>query len=205
MGLGMVNKVVLPTGYSRFTHCEKHPEQTLKSKTTPSKTYVFCDLCEEQVRKGLVGKYYEMNVEEDDLLFDGTKLRNGMWVLIEDDSRRVNINVDEFSSADDFIYRARKWNRWMNVSEVVVDEVEVHFIAKYEDGIKHKIDIGSNHSWYVKRTSIPKSNDTKPEAVLRLVLTAMLKQHNATSDGKSETAEMVRYAEEVTQLILQIP
>lgn len=97
-------------------------------------------------------KYYTMDPETEDLLSDGTLLKNGMVVLIENDENRTTIQAElgESNSA-----RAFRWNRWSTVSNVAVIDSYVSFIAVYTDGTKRKLAAGVDDAWYVKLDSIP--------------------------------------------------
>lgn len=100
-----------------------------------------------------VCKHYEMDPETEDLLFDATQLANGLTVLIETPDLRV---FPEHTDSLPERERALRWNRWMTISDLTIDEVadEVLFIATYEDGTKKKITTSADYAWYVKKDSL---------------------------------------------------
>lgn len=102
-----------------------------------------------------VPKFYHMNPQTEDLLFDGTELKDGMVVLIEHSDLRGDL--DTISIHPSHLERALKWNRWTTVSAVVFDEEkdQVLFIATYEDGTKRKFIADADYAWFVKKDSIP--------------------------------------------------
>jgi hypothetical protein len=92
---------------------------------------------------------YDMNPATDDLLFDGTELRDGMVVIPESKYLR------ERSGS-----RGNQWCRatrvTMRQSEIKGAPVEfVEFIGVYADGFKAKLSMGTVNSWIVKKDSIP--------------------------------------------------
>ncbi len=95
---------------------------------------------------GFVSKYTEMNPEFEDMMFDGSGLENGMIVLANSDMRR---DVSEPLLPADF-HHARKFNRWCEVSNLVKNASGISFLATYEDGTKHRIDLSLNHAWIYK-------------------------------------------------------
>lgn len=100
-----------------------------------------------------VEQFFEMDPATDDLIFDGTNLRNGMVVLIEDDSLRRAVS-DISSLRDRDRAQVLRYQRWAKVSCVSIDMQTTRFIATYADGSKRKIAIGTNNAWYVKKDSM---------------------------------------------------
>lgn len=113
-----------------------------------------------------VDKHFVMDPRFDDLLFDGTELREGMIVLIEDSLMRATVPVDEDSWDYD---RALECNRWCTVGRIKItprygrnemgDAVGessplVSFIAIYPDGTKRKRQYDASYSWIVKKDTM---------------------------------------------------
>lgn len=108
-----------------------------------------------------VGKFYTADKDNDSekLLFDGTLLQDGMIVLIGDPNlREENVEYDEGTA---YHYWKIVANRWCLISNVVVEERGIVFIATYADGmmIKRGADVGT--SWIVKTDSIPPDQGPK--------------------------------------------
>jgi hypothetical protein len=140
-----------------------------------------------------IGKYYEMNPVEEDLLPSGHFLSQGMKVVPESSMNRIDIFGDIPLSAGD-IFRARKQNRWFTVSHIVADDNGdiIHFVGTYEDGVKRKWSTDANFAWIYKLDSVPddphreymERADTNPDAQWitlapkkEFVQAAMWKQH----------------------------
>ncbi len=105
-----------------------------------------------------VDRYYEMDPETEDVLDNGTLIVDGMKVLVEDPTYRVDIEK-HLSTAE--VVRARMRNRWATVegSKVFVDAGEkplLTFVGVYEDGVKRKWSIPTSYAWIVKTDSIPR-------------------------------------------------
>lgn len=111
-----------------------------------------------------VSKYFEMDPETDDLLFDGTLLEVGMRVLIEADSKRAPIHEGKpFNDHD----RARKYNRWVTVSEFRRYGLEIAFIGIFDDGTKKKFAEDFMYAWYVKKDSMTSVEEDESETSAR--------------------------------------
>lgn len=104
-----------------------------------------------------VSRFYEMDPEVDDLLPDGTYLRDGMHVLLEDswmrgDADRAGCNVFEDE-------RLREANRWCEVSHLTIQPRPdamplVSFVAIYPDGTKKKRRYDASYAWLVRLFSL---------------------------------------------------
>jgi hypothetical protein len=92
---------------------------------------------------------YDMNPDTDDLLFDGTELRNGMIVLPESKAQRAQRYG---SHADRWCRAERITIRPSTINGVPVKFLE--FIGIYADGYKAKFSLGTVNSWIVKKDSI---------------------------------------------------
>lgn len=117
----------------------------------------FTEKVDEPFVPGLfVEKYYMMNPETEDVLLDGTELRDGMTVLLENPIDRASYGVS------DRMHTVLKKNRWCTVTKlnVYVDSNTVRFVGVYEDGTK----IARTHNvptpWLVKLDSIPEEDPT---------------------------------------------
>lgn len=109
-----------------------------------------------------VEQFYEMNPDTEDILFDGTELRDGMVVLIENDSSRENLGTVSLSGGA-MLTKALVNNRWCTVSNIRIENSLVYFIAEYENGIKKKRWTSDTYAWYVKKDSIPKDKVEAPD------------------------------------------
>jgi hypothetical protein len=103
-----------------------------------------------------VEKYYQMDPAEEDLLFDGTELRDGMIVLIEDDRYREGGTADRHEKLrGESLKQLNKYNRWAMVEHLRLVGNVVEFIGVFEDGRKAKFSHEAEVAWYVKNHSIP--------------------------------------------------
>jgi hypothetical protein len=93
---------------------------------------------------------YDMDPETDDLLFDGTELRDGMVVIPESKYLR---EPRRSSHADQWCRATRVTIRQSEIKGASVEFVE--FIGVYADGFKAKFSLGTVNSWIVKKDSIP--------------------------------------------------
>lgn len=96
---------------------------------------------------GMVDKWYEMDPDTEDLLYDGGELMDGMFVLLENPEMRVDVREE---LTDEELFRARRTNRWMQISRVKVTDKHVSFMAEFEDGVKSKLEFPVDESWIVK-------------------------------------------------------
>ncbi len=106
-----------------------------------------------------VEKFYQMDPRDEDLLFDGSSLRNGMTVLVEDFAMREDPTFEpEMNGLQrEALYR---FNRWFTVSHLtVMSDNHLVFMATYLDGSKKKIRISINQGYYVKRTTMPQTEN----------------------------------------------
>jgi hypothetical protein len=99
----------------------------------------------------VAGVDYEMDPAVDDLLFEGTELRDGMIVLPE--ARRDRDPERRGSHADQWRQVTRLRVRPTVICGQNVDLVE--FIGVYVDGYKAKESMGSVNSWIVRKDSVP--------------------------------------------------
>lgn len=122
-------------------------------------------------------QYREMDPATEKLLFDGSRLRNGMIVLFGSPELRVGIREE---MSEDVLELARTRNRWAIVSELEISVGKsggVAFIATYADHTERKIVGPMFWPWLVKRDSIPADYDPSGPA----------KQRDALILGKLET------------------
>ena len=111
----------------------------------------------------VVGKYDMTDPATEELLFDGHELKNGMIVVIED----VELRWDVVDDPDDKnVYYLMMMNRWCQISNVLVRNMKVEFIATYEDGFQIKRTTDVSKSWIVKKESIPPRSREAWEAQL---------------------------------------
>jgi len=107
--------------------------------------------------KTFVPKFYVMNPKTEQVLPNGTMLRNGMSVLIEDSNLRVNVAKEDAETWK--VYRALQTNRWCRVDHVRVyvsseGTQMVDFLGEYDDGTAFKRSYSTNYGWIVKLDSI---------------------------------------------------
>jgi hypothetical protein len=105
-----------------------------------------------------VKKYYRMNPETEDLLFDGTHLKNGMKVLCANYHSRIDFEGGEEEKRrltpiqQEVLFRN---HRWFTISHLKEEGDNIMFVATYDDGTKSKQIVKIVHAWYVKKDSIP--------------------------------------------------
>lgn len=110
--------------------------------------------------------HFAMNPETEDLLPDGTYLREGMVVLIEGNIVSGNPERLAKMTEDDPGYsyekaRCDESNRWAKVTHLKLrsmydsNDQLVTFIAVYADGTKRKRTYNESYAWFVKLDSIP--------------------------------------------------
>lgn len=114
-----------------------------------------------------VPKHYRLDIKTEDVLIDGTHLRNGMQVLVEEDQYRSEINTYSGRPnvypgglpSDAVTARANKYNRWCEISKLQITESNVKFIGYLEDEKKVGYLLVFEHpigdAWYVKNSSRP--------------------------------------------------
>lgn len=112
----------------------------------------------------IVGKYETVDIETEEILFDGYELRNGMIVIIED----VDLRWDVLDNPDDrHMYYTMVMNRWCRISNVCVRNTKVEFLATYEDDFAVKRVTDVSKAWIVKKESIPPRTQAEWEATLQ--------------------------------------
>lgn len=100
-----------------------------------------------------VDKWYTANAEFEDIVF-GDELREGMFVLLEDDLMRQNL--DAMHSSYDTA-RADTMNRWCEVTQLrTIPRPEmtsplIRFVARYADGTMKVRNYDAGYAWIVKR------------------------------------------------------
>ncbi|WPJ30603.1 hypothetical protein [Streptomyces phage Psst4] len=151
-----------------------------------------------------VPKYYVMDPEIEEIVFDGKSLADGMVILIADPNERARPEKD--LDGDWGQDRLLERNRWCTISKVTV-EAEVntlYFLATYEDGTQRKRSHSIQQSWIVKKDSVAASLDVTTERymnVYNLVLDAMRESENSAAYPNHEYNATV-IAEDTTKQIL---
>jgi hypothetical protein len=151
------------------------------------------DLVEHDATFNSLTEYYEP---------EGTKLENGMRVLVANENRRSNLKfVNEL-----FLLNALASNRWCKVTKFQIIDGYVMFLGVYDDGSvvprKYRPEVG----WLVKRDSVPKPDDSNRgktfEAVVDLVDKAMKAKEIAIQRGGFLFLEEIRddIAEEIMKI-----
>jgi hypothetical protein len=99
---------------------------------------------------------------QDEIMVDGSNLKNGMRVLIADPESRVELHylVDE-SPSPMTVFTARKYNRWCTVSNVRRTGSKVSFTGTYNDGAMYRHSTPHESVWYVTRDSMTERNKKK--------------------------------------------
>lgn len=110
----------------------------------------------------LVDQFYEMDPKTEDLLFDGTLLKDGMVVLIEAPQMRMPLQFEDGPLSRDQMDVARVTNRWCEIVRVEVEprapfqiSPTVSFVGKFGDGVRRKRNTPIDYAWIVKRYSNP--------------------------------------------------
>lgn len=98
-------------------------------------------------------KFYSMDPETEELLFDGFELKDGMVVLIESPLMRGDLSAADSNEAEMASVLAN--NRWCTVSNIYNHRKMVEFVGTYGDGSKRKRTQGVRWAWLVKKDSIP--------------------------------------------------
>lgn len=104
-----------------------------------------------RIPQHFVKRHYDMNPDTEDLLFNGTFLKDGMIVLVENPLMRVNMKAGMPEWKQDLANLA---NRWCMVDHVSFHDASVSFIAIYGDGTKRKRVYGNQAGWFVKLDSM---------------------------------------------------
>jgi hypothetical protein len=138
---------------SGFERDQAHP---VLSMTVKGSLHLRSSMSEFNI-DGMVDKFYQMNPEEDGILFDGSYIKSGMRILIESHRSRINI-ASEIMTNYEYV-EALEMNRWCEVGKVgVFNRSGVHlveFLALYDDGTVIKRKYAIEHAWYVKKATSP--------------------------------------------------
>lgn len=102
-------------------------------------------------------RFYRMDPEVDEVLFDGTYIRNGMVILIEDPDNRSTFDVSEIPGNPIVENDLRLKNRWCTVEKIKIthDGEVVQFVGVYADGERRKRMYQTVVGWLAKKNSIP--------------------------------------------------
>jgi hypothetical protein len=98
-----------------------------------------------------VDQWYVMHPDTEELLYDGSELKEGMRVLIGD--RRLRLDLTTERPASEY-YHAMQRNRWCIVSKIELFEHQVIFLATYDDGTKFKRTEQTTYPWLVKKNTL---------------------------------------------------
>lgn len=106
-------------------------------------------MAKEKNLSDLVDKWYDMDPEVEDLLWDSSELVEGMVVLIDNPMLRIDVR---YPLSAEMLYQARTWNRWFMISHIVdLNSTHINFMANYEDGSKRKfVAVAKSRSWLCK-------------------------------------------------------
>jgi hypothetical protein len=139
-----------------------------------------------------IPKFYTMDPKNEDLLFSGRALANGMVVLVADSDSRQNLKRLD---ADWELDRAFENNRWAKVTNLQIIGNNLSFVAVYEDGSKRVRTCSANYAWFVKLDSVPdvvlaeEKEAQKYNSVLELVEAAMQRQADATHNKEMDSTK----------------
>jgi hypothetical protein len=109
----------------------------------------------------MVPKHYLMNPETDEVVPNGFKLLNGMSVLIENPTSRVDPKA--INGYGDYNLTLER-NCWCEVSHLTIwNNERVTFVGIYENGVKIHRDEPVKAAWLVWIDSIPEYRDAASE------------------------------------------
>lgn len=134
-----------------------------------------------------VEQNYEMNPETEELLKDGSYLRDGMIILDAQPNRRASTTRDEEGEIPNWIReRILERNRWFVISDVDISTKygTVQFTSTFADGRRRRSERPLNIAWLVKSKTAPKHK--RFAAVLELVNQAMEEQRAGSLVNDSE-------------------
>ena len=126
----------------------------------------------------LIPRFYEINPDTENVI-TGEELQNGMRVLTESYNQRAAIHPE---MDEDQLERARRNNRWCEVTGLRIHGRNVVFIGVYDDGTKRRRTMDVTEAWIVKLDSIPDHENY--EEVRLMVWEAM--QFELPADGVAE-------------------
>lgn len=147
-----------------------------------------------------VPKYYRMNPKTDELIRNGSGLKNGMRVLIESPNAKVDTDEDLNTWEED---RALENNRWCIVEALQVDATGVSFTGVYDDGTKRSRRWSLSHAWLVRKDSIPGEN-TKTEQLNAIVVGAMAAAININNSDRSTKSKELELGKKVVEAVKKI-
>jgi hypothetical protein len=151
-------------------------------------------------------KFYTMDPQTEILIPDGEFLRDGMKVLVESSTPRVDVSKP---MRDWEMERALENNQWCTVSYVKVDHYNnvVHFVGTYEDGTQKKRSYAISYAWLVKKDSVDLSENPRYQKVLGLVCQAMgeaLTAERSSDPNGCKIDHVTSRADEITREILDV-
>jgi hypothetical protein len=156
----------------------------------------------------LTPKFYTMDPQTETVIPDGEFLRDGMRVLVESSSMRVDVSKP---MRDWEMERALENNQWCTVSYVKVDRLNnvVHFVGTYGDGTQKKRSYGSSYAWLVKKDSIRSEDQEEKREKVQLCLMATITDtmQMAFSEELSDdekTSQLSEIVEKATDQILDL-
>lgn len=120
---------------------------------------------------------------EDEIMVDGSNLKNGMRVLIADTTARMSI--DELLGENPeprYVFMLRKYNRWCTISNVRRNGKKLSFTGTYDDGSMYRHDASYQSIWYVDRASMVDRSKKKRAEVRRVLTETVTMLSNKPSD-----------------------
>jgi hypothetical protein len=111
----------------------------------------------------MVDKWYEMDPSQEDILFSGRELRDGMIVILASARTKVDLRPRmawslvrrRLTNAEWF--QARNENRWFRITNIEFvggDEGLIWYLAHYADGTVRKGVAYTHEAWLVKLDSL---------------------------------------------------
>jgi hypothetical protein len=153
------------------------------------------------ILEGIVDKFYVMDPLTEELLMDGTMLREGMFVLIDRTESREEITSELKGSKLD---NARYNNRWCWIKNIVIRGEQISFMATYEDHTAKKRVVNVNYPWLVKIHSLPDPQREKYDAVYQLVYQGLMYQDSLTYHQEGTSDSMTKRAGEIADKIVAL-
>jgi len=125
-----------------------------------------------EIPAGLVEKYYHMNPDQEDLLWNASALRDGMIVLLADSEERVDLDwprnwrfARKLTAYEKS--QSRIFNRWCRVTNLEISPTGqvVWLTALYADGFKYKRMHPHFKAWLVKLDSLEDMYPVDPKLI----------------------------------------
>ena len=149
---------------------------------------------------GIVDADFKMDPETEELIPNGTMLKEGMEIISYHRDLLVDIRSINSEKHEEEFVELLVNNRWCTIEKLKIEGDEVKFVAIYADGPRILRQVHIGYPWIAKKSfaTPPKSDSVKYEAVLAKVLDAMLWQKDSHSGCSTP------YANKIAEQILEI-